>query len=146
MKQVSILLLVIIGVSLLTAPVLATSWIRPTTTTTIATISDPYLDTFNAQWGGNSSSFYGVPNVGLMLQTAWSVYTDKLGIIAWVILFAIPFIMIWIAGDSVLMMIVAIILSGYIFVKIPTEYQVAAFAGIVIIAASLAWSLYKRNF
>ena len=146
MKHYTILILALLGMSILTTPVLAVSWIRPTTTTTIATIADPYLDQFNAVWGGNSSSFYSVPNVGVLLTTAWSVYTDNLGVIAWVILFAIPFIMIWISGDSVLMVIAAIILSGYILVKIPTEYQIAAFAGIVIVAASLLWSLYKRNF
>ena len=119
---------------------------RPTSTTTIAQIPNPRLTIVNNLWGGYTNTT-DAPNWGLLVWNSLAVYQDAIGQIAWVILFAIPFIMMWIVqSDMTLAAIVGMLFSLYVFAKLPSQYIVFAVGAFCICLAALLWSLYKRAY
>jgi hypothetical protein len=119
---------------------------RPTSTITIAQIPNPRLTIVNSLWGGYTNTT-DAPNWGLLAWNSLAVYQDAIGQIAWVILFAIPFIMMWIVqSDMTLAAIVGMLFSLYVFAKLPSQYVVFAVGAFCICLAALLWSLYKRAY
>jgi hypothetical protein len=117
---------------------------RPNATTTIANISNPRLVIVNNLWGGYTN-VTDSPNFGLLIWNSIMVYQDAIGQIIWVILFAIPFVMMWITqSDMTLAAIVGMLFSLYVFIKMPEQYIIFAVGAFCICIAALLWSLYKR--
>jgi hypothetical protein len=113
---------------------------------TLAQIPDPRFNETSLMWGGNTS-FNGVPNVGMIIYNSIMVYIDLTGPTGWVLIFAVPFVMAALAGaDMIYISIPGIILSLYVFLKLPSEYILFAVAAMVISIAGIVWSLYKRNY
>ena len=96
---------------------------------------------------GNTSVRTDGPNWGSLLFNLLAVYTDSAGIIAYVVLFAIPFIMMWIAqSDMTLPAIVGMMFSIYCFAMLPQQYILFSTGCFVICVAGLLWSLYRRAY
>ena len=73
------------------------------------------------------------------------VYTDYLGPIALLLVFLIPFLMMWLAhGNMKLLSILGVIVCGFVFIYLPANYQAAATICIVVSLATLVWSLFKQ--
>jgi hypothetical protein len=118
--------------------------IRPNWTTTITQVPNPQLPVIDSLWGGWNTT-ESIPNFGMLIYQGISVYPNAVGQIALVILFAIPFVMMWIAGmDITLPAIMGLMFSLYIALKVPEQYMFFAWGAIVISLAALAFSLYKR--
>jgi hypothetical protein len=120
--------------------------VRPIATATITPINTARLNNITNAWGGNIPRVTG-PDFGQLLIQAMSVYPDAMGQIAWVIIFAIPFVMMWIVqADMTMPAIVGMLFSLYIFLKISPSYGLFALGCFAICTASLLWSLYKRAY
>jgi hypothetical protein len=119
---------------------------RPNATVTLANISEPRLVIVNNLWGGFTNTTSS-PNWGLLIYNGIMVYQDSLGQIVWVIIFAIPFIMMFIAqADMTMAAIVGMIFSLYIFAKLPAPYITFVVGCFCVSIAALLWSLYKRAY
>ena len=147
MKLTQRILLAVIGVfSMIGSALAGVLPYRPTTTTTLVNISNPRLVIVNSLWGGYTNTT-DAPNWGLLVWNSIAVYSDSMGQIVWVILFAIPFIMMWIVqSDMTLPAIVGMLFSLYVFAKLPSQYIVFAVGAFCICIAALLWSLYKRAY
>jgi hypothetical protein len=123
------------------------SLVIPISTITIAPVPTTRFAQLIQNIGNASSTPVQDPNFGMMLWNLISVYPDALGQIAWVILFAIPFIMMFIAGsDMRLPAILGILASIYIFLKLPQSYIVFGVGCFMICLAALMYSLYRRAY
>jgi hypothetical protein len=147
MKPLQRIILAAIGFFSTVSSVLAgTLPYRPNTTTTIANISNPRLPVVEGLWGGYTNTTAS-PNWGLLIYNSILVYQDAIGQIVWVIFFAIPFIMMWIAGaDMTMAAIVGMLFSLYVFAKMPEQYIIFAIGAMCVCIAALLWSLYKRAY
>ena len=120
--------------------------VRPTTTTTIAALPTNRVANITDLWGGYNVTTRG-PDFGLLLLSSLMTYQDAIGQIAWVIMFAIPFVMMWIVqADMAMPAIIGIIFSAYVFMKLPEQYIIFAVGAIIISITALIWSLYKRAY
>jgi PKD repeat protein len=73
------------------------------------------------------------------------VYTDYMGPIAFLIVFLIPFGMMWLAhGNMKLLSILGLITCAFVFLYLPANYAAAAVICIVISLTTLLWSLFKQ--
>jgi hypothetical protein len=119
---------------------------RPNSTITIAQVPNPRLTIVNNLWGGYTNTT-DAPNWGLLVWNSLMVYQDAIGQIAWVILFAIPFIMMWIVqADTMLPGIIGILFSFYVFAKLPAQYVMFGIGALCISIAACIWSLLKRAY
>jgi hypothetical protein len=111
---------------------------------TITPIPTLRLNNITEQFGGSNVTNAG-PNFGGLIFSAISTYSDAIGQVAFVILFAIPFIMMWIVNaDMTLPAIVGIVFSAYVFVRIPSQYIFFAVGAFAISVVALLWSLYRK--
>ena len=137
----------ILGLMLIVCPALA--GVLPNRTwasATITTIPTYRLQNITDTWGGNTTREAG-PNFGMLIFNAVSVYPDAMGQIAYVVLFAIPFLMMWIVqADMTMPAIIGMFFSLYIFVKIPEQYILFVVGSFIICFAALLWSLYRRAY
>ena len=86
------------------------------------------------------------PNWGLTLFHLLNVYPDYLGQIAYVIIFSIPFVMMWIAhADMTGPAIVGFFLGIYVFAFVGSQYQFAGIGFLAISTAALIWSLWQKR-
>lgn len=119
---------------------------RPNTTTTIAALPTGRLSNITDLWGGYNTTTVG-PDFGMLIWSSVMTYQDAIGQIAWVIIFAIPFVMMWINQmDMTMPAIIGMLFSLYVFTKLPSQYIVFGVGAFVICIAALLWSLYKRAF
>jgi hypothetical protein len=111
----------------------------------IANISTDRFENFTEQWGGYSNETVGAPNWGLIVQSVVQVYPDFLGQMAWLVLFLIPFMMMWVAfSDIIPVAIVGIFFGLYVFAYIGTQYQGLAVLFIGISVAGVLWGLWQK--
>lgn len=119
---------------------------RPNSTVPITTLPTLRWQNISNTWGGNTTTTTG-PNFGMLIYNAILVYSDSIGMIVYVIFFAIPFLMMWIVqSDMTLPAIVGILFSFYIFTKLPEQYILFSVGCFAIAFAALLWSLYKRGY
>lgn len=86
------------------------------------------------------------PNYGTALWNMMGAYVDAIGPLAWVILFAIPFIMMWIThSDMVPAGILGIILGIYVAGFIGGAYLWLGVVFMVISGVTVLWSLYQKR-
>lgn len=96
---------------------------------------------------GNESVRTAAPDWGALLLNLIGVYYDSIGIAAYVIIFAIPFVMMWIGNsDMTLPAIIGMLFSLYCFAFLPSQYILFALGCFVLCIAALAWSLYRRGY
>ena len=115
-------------------------------TGTITPIGTQRLQNITNFIGGNQTTDTA-PNFGMIIYNAVAGYADSMGLIAYVILFAVPFIMMVIVGaDMTLPAIVGMVFSIYVFARLPAQYIMIAVGFFVISVASLLWSLYRRAY
>ena len=119
---------------------------RPNTTTTLTPVPTSRLQIITDLWGGYNTTTES-PNWGMLIYNAGMVYQDAIGQIAWVILFALPFLMMWIVqADMTLPSLVGMLFSLYVFLKLPTQYIMLSVGMFAISIAALIWSLYRRAY
>jgi len=111
----------------------------------IANISTDRFENFTEQWGGYSNETVGAPNWGMIVSSVVQVYPDFLGQMAWLVLFLIPFMMMWVAfSDIIPVAIVGIFFGLYVFAYIGTQYQGLAVLFIGISVAGVLWGLWQK--
>lgn len=112
----------------------------------VQNISVGRFDNITSQWGGWASNQTGAPNWGRILWEVVSVYPDFVGPIGWFMLFALPFVMMWIAhADMVPAAIVGMFFGLYCFAYVGPQF---AYVGIVLMCvaiASMIWSMYLKR-
>lgn len=120
--------------------------VNTTAADVIQNISAIRFSNLTDQWGGYNNTTTDGPNWGQSLWHIVSVYPDVVGPIAWVILFSIPFLMMWIThADIVPTALVGIFFGVYIFAYIGNEYYFVGLAFIAVAIASILWSLYQKR-
>ena len=113
---------------------------------TITPISTMRLKNITDQFGGSNVTNAG-PNFGMLIFSAISVYSDAIGQVAFVIIFAIPFVMMWIVqSDMTMPAIIGMLFSLYVFMRLPAQYVIFATGCFVICIAALLFSLYKKAY
>jgi hypothetical protein len=114
-------------------PILAyTARVKANISTTVPTIAVERFNNITDSWGGYNATNSSVPNFGSMILSIVSVYPDAVGQLAWVILFALPFIMMWITNaDMVPAGVIGIFFGVYIFAFIGSQYGYVAVAFLI---------------
>ena len=119
---------------------------RPWATGDITAIPTLRLMNITNSFGGNTTTTLG-PNFGTMIFNSVAFYSDWMGMVVYVIFFAIPFLMMWIVqSDMTMPAIIGMMFSLYVFAKLPEQYILFAVGCFVICIAALLWSLYRRSF
>lgn len=128
-------------------PILAyTARIKANISTTIPTIAVDRFTNITDSWGGYNATNTSIPNFGSAIYSIVSVYPDAIGQLVWVILFALPFLMMWITNaDMVPAGVIGIFFGVYIFAFIGSQYGYVAVAFIIISVASIAWSMWQKR-
>lgn len=112
----------------------------------ISNISSDRASSFINTFGANNANFTSVPDWGTALWQIVNVYPDFVGPIAWFVLFAIPFMMMWMGhADLVPAGALGFFMGIYI-----TGFVGGAYFGIGILLcmvsfASIVWSLWLRR-
>lgn len=117
---------------------------RINATETIATIATPHFANVSSYFINGTNESYGPPSFKDWGVEGVNVYVDIMGPIAYLLIFFIPFGMIWMAhGDTRLLSILGLITGAFVLAYLPSTW--AAAAGIVIVAAivSLIWRLMR---
>jgi len=111
----------------------------------IGNISALRFENFTEQWGGYSNTTTGPPNWGMIVQSVVQVYPDFLGQVAWLGLFMIPFMMMWVAfSDIIPVAIVGIFFGLYVFAYVGSQYQALAVLFIGLSVAGVLWGLWQK--
>lgn len=99
----------------------------------------------SAAWGGNES-FNATPGFANITTNAIGVYSDIIGQVAWVLIFSIPFIMMWFYhADMTLAGIVGIIIGSYLILSMPQQFLLVGLGFITISIAAIIWSLLQKR-
>jgi PKD repeat protein len=86
-----------------------------------------------------------IPNWSALPLELMGVYTDYMGPIAFLIIFLIPFGMMWLAhGNMKLLAILGLITCGFVFLYLPATYQAAAIMCMLVSIAAGLWGLFKQ--
>ena len=119
---------------------------RPKATAPIPTLDEsPYLALIEAFGGNNqlNETTEGVDWLGIK-DAAERPYTDLIGPLFYVIVFAIPFLMQWLRqGSMAVPAAIGIILGGIMLAKTPAEYHLAAIAFIALSILAVVWGVIK---
>ena len=111
----------------------------------ITNISTVRFDNFTEQWGGYSNTTTDAPNWGAMVWATVSVYPDFMGQMAWLILFIIPFLMMWVAfNDLFPVAIIGIFFGAYIFNFVGYEWQGLGILFIGLSITGVLWGLWQK--
>jgi hypothetical protein len=121
---------------------------RPRATSTIAPVSTALSVDLLGAIGGEEIPEPGdeaIDWVALIGATA-GAYTAPLGPLAYVIIFAIPFLMMWITQrDMTLPGIVGALLGLFIIIRLPAEFHLVATTFIAISIVAVVYSLVKER-
>lgn len=125
-----------------------TSSLRPPATSTIAPVSTALSVDLLGAIGGEEIPEPGdeaIDWTALIGATA-GAYTAPLGPLAYVIIFAIPFLMMWITQrDMTLPGIVGALLGLFIIIRLPAEFHLVATTFIAISIVAVVYSLVKER-
>jgi len=109
-----------------------------------------YLDFFSIIGGSNemlendtTADFF---NIEALPHLALTVFTDQLGSLAIVIIFALPFLMMWIVGKGIeIPTITGIVIGVYVITRLPAEYQLPAVAGLTLGVTAILYTMLKER-
>ena len=111
---------------------------------TIATIATPHFGNVSAYFINGTNETSGPPDYGMWFSNALQVYPDFIGPIAYLLIFLIPFGMIWIAhGDTRLLCILGLITGAFVLAFLPSTWVAAAVIIMVISVVALIWRLAR---
>lgn len=127
----------------------AGNYTRPTATGTITTIStQPYQDLIDS-FGGNTTPENETAarvNMTSFLSGVLSVYSDPIGSLALVIIFAIPWLLMWLMQSDVVPAAVAgLIIGGFVLEFLPAEYSLLGTVFVVLALVAIVYSLLKER-
>lgn len=112
----------------------------------ISNISASRFTNITNEWGGYANDTVSAPNWGTALYQIVSVYPDFLGQIAWLIIFLIPFAMMWVGhADVVPAATIAIFFGLYVVAYIGNQYFWMGIVMMMVGLATVLWSLYNRR-
>lgn len=113
---------------------------------TIAPIPIPRFANLTTQlFGGNSSTYNGTPNWSAAIINMVGVYPDFLGPSAFLLIFLIPFGMIWMShGNMKLLGILGFLVGLFVFMHLPPNYAIAAAFCMILAAIGFIWGLLKQ--
>mgnify|MGYP003613847305 CR=1 FL=1 len=118
---------------------------RQMATETLATIALPRWSNVTDGLIGGYNESVQTPDWAPSILGILSVYVDFLGPLALVLMFSIPFFMMWLShGNMKLIGFLGLMVGGFVFVYLPSNYMLAALIFIVISAAGLLWGLFKQ--
>ena len=122
---------------------------RVTSSTTITPVSTHAYNVIINSFGGNRSptteSEARINFTQFLFGTTYT-YTDIMGNLALVIIFAIPFILMWLMqSDLTIPGIIGIIIGGFLFIFLPAEWHMAPVAFIALSIVSVVYGLYTRG-
>jgi hypothetical protein len=140
MALVAVLFMVIV-------PVLAaTHRINTTSVDAISNITDIRFSNVTNSWGGSGNNTTAPPNWGQLIYQDISVFPDYLGPeLGWVLLFSIPFIMMWIShADMTVPGFLGILLGLFVFGYIGSQYTFVAIGFMAIGITAMVWSISQK--
>jgi hypothetical protein len=112
----------------------------------IANISTIRFENISAAWGGWTDNQTGSPDWGRILWEVVSVYPDSVGMIAWVVLFSIPFLMMYLAhADMVPAAVVGIFFGLYAFAFLEPSWQFGSLAVIGIALTAILLQVWQKR-
>lgn len=150
MNRYSMLVLVLVMMSM-TGLVSAGNFTRPTVDPgeTIVAVSTFAYNMIIESIGGNTSPATTEDarvNWTEFLSSTINPFTTQLGYIAYVIIFAIPFILMWLMhGDMVPAAVAGIIIGGFGLVFLPAEFSLLAGVFVALAIVAVVYSLLKER-
>jgi hypothetical protein len=96
--------------------------------------------------GGNASFTGSFPSFLTIIAASLTPYTAVFGNIALVIVFLIPFLMMWLMQRNLTLPgVIGIVLGGIIYTRLPSEYQLVSIAFIALSITAIIYSLLKER-
>jgi hypothetical protein len=113
-------------------------------TDTIATVATPHFANVSAYFINSTNETLTPPDYGMWFWNGIQVYPDFLGPIAYLLIFILPFAMVWIAhGDTRLLCILGLITGPFVFMFIGGAWAAAAVIIMAISVVALIWRLMR---
>lgn len=111
---------------------------------TIATIATPHYANVSRYFINGTNETAAPPDYGMWFTNALQVYPDFLGPIAYLLIFIIPFAMIWMSnGDTRLISVLGLITGAFVLAFLPANWIAAAVIIMVISVVALIWRLTR---
>jgi len=111
---------------------------------TIATIATPHFANVSAYFINGTNETSAPPDYGMWFTNALQVYPDFLGPIAYLLIFFIPFGMIFVShGDIRLISILGLLTAPFIILYLGGVWVAAAFVVILLSILGLIWRLSR---
>ena len=111
----------------------------------IATIALPRWQNVTEGLIGGYNQTSQTPDWAPQIIGIMSVYPDFLGPLALVLMFSIPFFMMWLShGNMKLLGFLGFLVGIFVFFYLPPNYEIAALIFMVISAAGLIWGWFKQ--
>lgn len=127
----------VINVTLIAAP-------RIMANDTIATIATPHYANVSSYFVNGTNESSAPPDFGNWAIESIKVYPDFIGPIAYLLIFLIPFGMIWVAhGDTRLICVLGLITGAFIVLFLPATWAAAAVIVMAISVVALIWRLMR---
>jgi len=126
----------------------ATADERPRATATFTPLPTTIADRITDALGGKEQPEAGDEGLDWtgLLQEAYDAYETPLGPLAAIIIFAIPFLMMWIAQrDMTIPGIVGAVIGLFIIIRLPANFHVLAVTFIAISVVAVIYSLMKER-
>jgi hypothetical protein len=113
---------------------------------TVATLETPHFANVSAYFINGTNETAAPPDYGMWFTNALQIYPDLLGPIAYLMIFLIPYAMLWISnGDTKLISILGMITSLFVFVYVKGAWQVAAVLVFILSLVTVMWRIYRGN-
>jgi len=110
----------------------------------ISTLATPHFANVSRYFINGTNETAEPPDYGMWFGNALQIYPDLLGPIAYLLIFLIPFGMIWIAhGDTRLICVLGLITGLFVIAFLPSTWVAAAVIIMVISVVALIWRLMR---
>ena len=117
--------------------------LRPVVSATIEPVNDSGFYNFLQQMAPDGG---GMPNIEGMLMQAVKPYTDQIGAFFYVILFGVPYLILWLKQKNLIVpSIIGILFGAWMLVKVPAAYTMPAVALLALIVAGGLYGLYAKQ-
>lgn len=113
--------------------------------TTIQTLATPHFANVSAYFINGTNETSAPPDYGMWFANALAIYGDFIGPLAYLMIFFIPFGMIFMAhGDIRLIAILGLITAPFVILFLTGPWVAAAFVVIFLSIIGLIWQLSSR--
>lgn len=97
-------------------------------------------------WGGYGSNQTATPDMGTLIFNIAMQYPDLVGPMAYIVIFAMPFVMMWITqSDMVPASVVGIFFGMYITFYIGSNFMYVGILFMAIGCTTIVWSLAQKR-